>query len=848
MPPATAMPTANGDVSVSLSNAKILWQASELLPVVIAGGVCLLSWIVLCHWRSRPRRGFAHIALLARIAGIVLLLACLLQPNRVQERPRPQANLFPIVVDESTSMTAWGAESQATERQLRELLSAQSSWRVALGQLFDVRSYTTARQLNQIADYESLELSANASSLGAGLQMLQSRFSERPVAGVLLFTDGNATDPERFAELLAGTSNGSFPIYPVLPEASNASFDMRVGSVTVTQTDFESAPTTLTAEVFANGGDRAEYLPDCKAILMGPDSNVVEEQNIRWTAASPADIDVGAETRGECTFRFRPDAAGMQFHRLVVSHAGDLASLKRILAQGERIQRDTPSEHEMTLVNNQQDVLVDRGGGPYRILYIAGRPNWEFKFLRRAMASDAEVELVGLLRIARREPKFSFRDSFGGNTNPLFAGLGDDDEETAEQYDEPVLVRFGVEDDEELRDGFPKTDEDLFRYHGLVIDDLEPDFFTADQMALLRRFVSDRGGGMLLLGGEESFDANGFARSVLGELSPVYAPKRSQAAAESTPARLVLTRDGWLQPFARLRRNRSSEEQRISALPPVRLINPVGQSKPGSVTLMSAESAASGAMDNAAPVLVAQRFGRGRTMAMLAGDLWRHTMRRPVTRAGAAGSADGVQRDDAARAWRQTLRYVIGDTPQPIELTTDDEAGEGQFVDVNIEVRDDSFRSVDDAIVKLEVTAPDGQTFSMVGRPSEKPGRFTCRVWASQSGSTMLSGAYRLAAKATARDESALGAAEAGWVADPDGRELASLAVNRDALASLAEASGGRIIRSDELDDFVSGLASQDYPVMETHVFPLWHAPWVIAAALLLLCFDWGIRRWLGMA
>ena len=37
----------------------------------------------------------------------------------------------------------------------------------------------------------------------------------------------------------------------------------------------------------------------------------------------------------------------------------------------------------------------------------------------------------------------------------------------------------------------------------LVVDDLEAGFFTHDQLSLIQRFVSERGGGLLLLGGTE---------------------------------------------------------------------------------------------------------------------------------------------------------------------------------------------------------------------------------------------------------------------------------------------------------------------------------------------------------
>src|SRR5690606_12092885 len=153
---------------------------------------------------------------------------------------------------------------------------------------------------------------------------------------------------------------------------------------------------------------------------------------------------------------------------------------------------------EATLANNSRLAAVDRGRGPYRVLYVAGRPNWEYKFLRRAVEEDDQVQLVAMVRIARREPKFDFRARSGERINPLFRGFDPKDKEQVEQYDQPVIVRLDTEDAEELRDGFPKSPEDLFRYQAIVLDDLEAEFFTQDQMQLIKDFVRRRGGGLLM--------------------------------------------------------------------------------------------------------------------------------------------------------------------------------------------------------------------------------------------------------------------------------------------------------------------------------------------------------------
>jgi hypothetical protein len=159
----------------------------------------------------------------------------------------------------------------------------------------------------------------------------------------------------------------------------------------------------------------------------------------------------------------------------------------RVSAKGEVEQfKDPKALQEATLANNVRVLAVDRGRGPYRILYVSGRPNWEYKFLRRALADDDQVDLVGLIRIAKREPKFEFRGRAGESSNPLFRGFGNQSQEEIERYDQPVLIRLNTRDEVELRGGFPKTAEDLFGYHALIVDDLEAEFFKPDQMSLLQ--------------------------------------------------------------------------------------------------------------------------------------------------------------------------------------------------------------------------------------------------------------------------------------------------------------------------------------------------------------------------
>jgi len=73
--------------------------------------------------------------------------------------------------------------------------------------------------------------------------------------------------------------------------------------------------------------------------------------------------------------------------------------------------------------------------------------------------------------------------------------------------------------------------------------------------------------------------------------------------------KLALTREGWLQPWARLRLNESDEVARLEALPPFQVLNRVRGVRPGASVIATV----TGGRNTQFPALVVQRFGRGRT-------------------------------------------------------------------------------------------------------------------------------------------------------------------------------------------------------------------------------------------
>jgi uncharacterized membrane protein len=789
-----------------LARMNLLWGAPDWAWPAIAIAAVLALLVLWAYLTSDATGTIRVICGLLKLAAIVLLAVCLLQPMRSGTRPRPQANLLPIVVDNSQSMRIKGdSGDESRHERVMALVDQNASWRTRLAQSFDVRPYAFDSRLQNLDDFDSLQADGEMSSLAGSLQSLAERFAERPVAGLVLMSDGNLTDSP--GDDFDWKSLG-FPVYPVVSASEPELEDIRIVDVSVRQTDFESAPTTVTVSYDSVGFDGQMIV----ARLTDSSGKLIEEQS---QENSDGELD-------QVTFRFRPEKSGVSFHTVSVK-------------------ADSGAPAEATDVNNQRVVAVDRDAGPYRVLYVAGRPNWEFKFLRRALQEEAEVQLVGLIRIAKQEPKFSFRDNSVSDSNPLFSGLGDGEEEAAEQYDEPVILRLGVREEEELSDGFPKTADELFAYHGVILDDLETQFFTQDQLVMLRSFVSSRGGGLLLLGGTESFAGKDFANSPLGELSPVY-PRRGEGDVVEGPYRIELTREGLLQPWTRLRETEQAEFSRLDSMPEFATMNMVGQPKPGAAQLATMR----GEDDQQIPALVAQRFGRGRTAAIMLGDLWRWSMRRSTPQHdtaphGSESSAPSDQ-DDPAQAWRQLTRWLVNDVPRraELELESDDNF---QSVTIIARARNESYLPLDNATVELKITPPNGESFSLTAEMDEsEQGAYKATCWSQESGG------YRVEAVITAADGAEVGKTVAGWTAQPAATELANLTTNRTLLERIARETGGELVVDSDLDRFAADMPTRKVPVSESWVYPIWHRPWVMITAMLCLCGEWGLRRWKGLA
>jgi len=458
----------------------------------------------------------------------------------------------------------------------------------------------------------------------------------------------------------------------------------------------------------------------------------------------------------------------------------------------------TPLDGEITVDNNKQDALVEVIQGPLRLLYVEGEPRWELGKIREALQlNEKNIVLVSLQRTG--ENKF---------------------------------YRQGIGNQVELSSGFPKTEEELFSYDGLVLGSVEAGFFSADQLRSIEAFVARRGGGLLALGGRLSFDGGKYKGTPLDDLLPLSLTGGPVDDANSyAPVyKPLLTGAGQAHPITRLNDDRGANQKIWNDLPPVSISEALTNVKPGATVLLEARKAdGSGAH---VPLLVQQRYGRGQTLALTAADTWRWRMRMDS------------KNNSHEIFWRQMLRYVVSGTPQQIEISTaKDVYSMDDTVNIVADVRDKKFNAVGDAHATARVTKPSGETVDV-------PLTFTtlnnANIYTGEFKADEL-GQHRIELVGTSASLGQLNAQANVLVSDLN-REYYSAAQNSDLLKRIAADTGGKYYTPAQVKSLLDDLTYRQTPYSERVTKDLWDMPVNFVLLVGLLSAEWFLRKREGLA
>ena len=441
--------------------------------------------------------------------------------------------------------------------------------------------------------------------------------------------------------------------------------------------------------------------------------------------------------------------------------------------------------------NNARQALVTVADRREKILYYEGEPRFELKFVRRAVAEDENLDLVTLQRTAENK-----------------------------------YLRLGVGDSLDLVSGFPSTREELFAYRAVVLGSVEASAFTPEQLRMLAEFVSQRGGGLLMLGGRRSFAEGGYAGTALAEVMPVVLDGEAGDAVAEVEVRLTPAGAGHA-PLQLGETERASVE-RWRTLPPLTAVNLVRRAKPGATVLLTGDAGDAGRRI----VLAYQRYGRGRAAAFPVQDSWLWQMHADV-------AVDDMSHE---LFWRQMLRWLVSGTPDRATVTASaDRPAPGERVTVRAELRDAEYRPVDGARVVADVVSPTGEHQELPMEWSlERDGEYRASFAPAEAGT------YEVRVRAAAKDTVAAEPLHLDAAEPQD--EWFDAGMRAPLLRRVAAETGGRFYTPATVGALPEDLRLARGGVTVVERLALWDMPAVLLLLGGILAAEWACRRAWGLA
>ena len=341
------------------------------LWVGVAGLCALVAWSVYRHVGGR--RTVRGVLASLRAALLLLLAALLAGPAFEQREETVEPDWLIVLLDRSDSMNVEDAETAAgrgsRDAQLRETLASTAAALESGADDREIHWFGFGRGAFELpADDDGIPAlepaGARHTELGSAIGQALDRAAARPVAGVLVLSDGRSTDIPGKNELRALQSTGA-PVHVMPLGSTGAVTDTAIQDVTAPRVAYQNDPTPVSVQLGVLGDPVSGEL----RLIDRDTDGVLESQRV--------DLEPGSHT---LSLTHRAEAAGEQRWAVVF----------------------VPDEPDLVETNNTSPVELEIVDRPLRVLYLDGYPRWEQRYLRNLLIREASVESSNLMLAANR--------------------------------------------------------------------------------------------------------------------------------------------------------------------------------------------------------------------------------------------------------------------------------------------------------------------------------------------------------------------------------------------------------------------------------------------------------------
>ncbi|MHC4885597.1 MAG: glutamine amidotransferase [Planctomycetota bacterium] len=573
-------------------------------------------------------------------------------------------------------------------------------------------------------------------------------------------------DLTRYTGIVLLTDGGDEPLVnPVLPpvplhilgvgSAPKDWQDLAVTELSAPASVEKGAEVPISVELRAHRGQSQTFHRQLEAVEVLLEMKTPEGQWVRLDA-STLNLKAG---RARAPFRVQADALGrLALRASVTGLTGELSTL-----------------------NNEAQTSVEVRKSSLHILYYSRSLGMGFRWIRRELARDPGLRLTAMIRT-----------------------LG-------ERF---TLQGARREGDEALEAGFPAEADALKPYACIILGSFPAQHWHPGQLKALKGYV-EGGGGLLVLGGEHSFQAGGYEGTALAQMLPWRSAGRGGLQRGSFSVEVPTT--AAHHPILEGITDGLAQSQ------PVELASINQGLRPRATATLLLQSHLQG---RTAPVVALHPFGLGRVMGVATNTLWRWSKR------------PGTLSQIHSRLWRQSVRYLAGSDETGRRLSVQwsrDRYHPGETGTATLRVHGvESTQGLGfhatltaEETTKLQALPLPGNAYR-VTVPFLKRGEAIFHLQLTQNGTRLEDYERRF---------------HIG-----DGlREGSRLEVDEEGLQRLAESTGGTYFHEEKRDAWLQAMTALARERVQTQERSLtaWHGggPYLLAAFLLLLTIEWTLRR-----
>lgn len=331
------------------------WWAVAL----IAAAAAALAWHTYLRFSAWPTRRLVLTSL--RFMTLLVLVVVLMRPVVHHSEADGRDVVVPILVDSSRSMAIEDADGARRIDRAREFVKAELL--PALGGRLQVELLSFGEALAS-ASPDGLSATARRSDLGGALAAVQERYRGRPIAGIVVISDGADTGGAPDVAALASTLPAVFPLGVGSPDAGG---DREVLSVTAAETVLDGSRVDLDVSALASG--RALGTIELRLLENGQPRDV---RHARVAAGGGPIREI---------FQVSPPPGAATVYTIEIP-----------VAPGELVPE-----------NNSRSVLVQPPARTRRVLLVEGAPGFEGSFLKRALSGDRGLEVDSVVRKGKNE-------------------------------------------------------------------------------------------------------------------------------------------------------------------------------------------------------------------------------------------------------------------------------------------------------------------------------------------------------------------------------------------------------------------------------------------------------------